>query len=110
MTESFFSSEGRIGRLLFAGRVLLLLLLTALVFFLGIRHFSHDEAHAFLMPLAYFAGVVASVFATFGILMNLIKRLHDMNKPVILSALIFVPGVNVLMVLYASLVPGVGEE
>lgn len=105
MTESFFSSEGRIGRLVFTGRVLLLLLLVALVFFLGIRHFSHDEAHGFLMPLAYFFGIVASVFATFTILMNLIKRLHDMDRPVFWSALLFVPGVNVLLLLWAALAP-----
>ena len=105
MKDAFFSSEGRIGQAAFMVRVVVMVALVAAVFYFGIDYFSHDEAHHFLMPLAYFLGIVASVLALFCILMQLIKRLHDMGKGPFWSVLLLVPGVNVLFLLYAAAAP-----
>ena len=105
MKDAFFSSEGRIGQAAFILRVVVLIALVAGVFYFGIDHFSHDEAHHFLLPLAYFFGIVASVLALFCILVQLIKRLHDMGKGPFWSVLLLVPVVNVLFLLYAAMAP-----
>lgn len=105
MKETFLSSEGRIGPITFSVRVVLMLALVAAVFYAGIDYFSHDADHVFLMPLAYFFGIVALVVALFCILMQLIKRLNDIGKAPFWSILLLVPGVNVLLLLYAAVAP-----
>ena len=105
MKDSFFSSQGRIGPVAFLYRVLLMLLAVAYIFYAGIDYFSHDEKHEFLMPLAYFFGIVALIVALFCILMQLIKRLNDIGRKPIWSILLLVPVVNVLLLLYAAFAP-----
>ena len=83
-TTNNFSSEGRIG-----GGTLLLRTVMALVagltvavciYLLDLAHLSpfHEE-HAFLF-LFYFIVIVTSLFVLFTVMMQLIKRLHDMGK------------------------------
>ena len=105
MKDSFFSSQGRIGPVAFLYRVLLMLLAVAYIFYAGIDYFSHDEKHQFLMPLAYFFGIVALIVALFCILMQLIKRLNDIGRKPFWSILLLVPVVNVLLLLYAAFAP-----
>ena len=105
MKDSFFSSQGRIGPVAFLYRVLLMLLAVAYNFYAGIDYFSHDETHEFLMPLAYFFGIVALIVALFCILMQLIKRLNDIGRKPFWSILLLVPVVNVLLLLYAAFAP-----
>ena len=105
MKDSFFSSQGRIGPVAYLYRVLLMLLAVAYIFYAGIDYFSHDEKHEFLMPLAYFFGIVALIVALFCILMQLIKRLNDIGRKPFWSILLLVPVVNVLLLLYAAFAP-----
>ena len=105
MKDTFFSSQGRIGPVAFLYRVLLMLLAVAYIFYAGIDYFSHDEKHEFLMPLAYFFGIVALIVALFCILMQLIKRLNDIGRKPFWSILLLVPVVNVLLLLYAAFAP-----
>ena len=105
MKDSFYSSQGRIGPVAFLYRVLLMLLAVAYIFYAGIDYFSHDEKHEFLMPLAYFFGIVALIVALFCILMQLIKRLNDIGRKPFWSILLLVPVVNVLLLLYAAFAP-----
>ena len=113
--ESFFSSEGRIGGGTLLLRTVMALVAQALtvavcVYLLHLAHLSpFDEKHEFLMPLFYFFVIVTSVFVLFTVMMQLIKRLHDMGKGPMLAALTFVPGVNVLFLVYAILAPGKKE-
>ena len=103
--DSFLSSEGRIGQVAFIIRVVVLAAIVALVFKFGIDYFNHDEEHKFLMPLAYFFGIVASIIALLILLMQVLKRLRDMGKGPFWSVLLLVPGLNVLFVLYAAAMP-----
>ena len=105
MKDSFFSSQGRIGPVAFLYRVLLMLLAVAYIFYAGIDYYSHEEKHEFLMPLAYFFGIVALIVALFCILMQLIKRLNDIGRKPFWSILLLVPVVNVLLLLYAAFAP-----
>lgn len=106
MKDEFFSSVGRINQVVYIVRVLLLVALVAVVFKVSTNYFHHDPDHEFLMPLAYFFTIVAGIFALLTILMQTIKRLHDMDKGPMWAALLFVPGVNVLFMLYAAVSPG----
>lgn len=105
MKDKFFSSEGCIGQVAFVVRTILLAIFVYAVFHFSIEYFKHDEAHAFLMPLAYFFGIVAAIFASFTLIMQFIKRLHDMGKGPALSILLIVPVLNVLLLLYAAAMP-----
>lgn len=105
MKESFLSSEGRIGQVPFILWIVALTVFVYAVFHFGIEYFSHDEDHKFLMPLAYFFGILATVISMMVLLMQTIKRLHDMGKGPFLSVLLIVPGVNVLFLLYAAVAP-----
>lgn len=104
MKDSFLSSEGRIGRLVFIVRLFLLIALVASITGAALRFFEHWH-HGAHMPLGYFVGLVAALICTFIVLMQLIKRLHDMGKPVALAILLLLPGVNVLLLLYAAVMP-----
>lgn len=105
MKDEFFSSVGRISQVVYIVRVILLVALVAVVFKVSTNYFHHDPAHEFLMPLAYFFTIVTSIFATLTILMQSIKRLHDMEKGPMWASLLFVPGLNVLFILYAVAAP-----
>lgn len=105
MKDELFSSVGRIGQIAFIVRVVVSIALVAVVYKVGTDYFHHDEKHAFLMPLAYFFAIVAGVIATLTILMQSIKRLHDIGKGPMWAALVLVPGVNVLFLLYAAAMP-----
>ena len=105
MKDELFSSVGRIGRLAFIVRVLVSLALVALVYKVSTDYFHHDEKHAFLIPLAYFFTIVTGIIALMTILMQSIKRLHDIGKGPMWSALVLIPGVNVLFILYAVVMP-----
>ncbi len=105
MKDELFSSVGRIGQVAYILRVLVSLALVALVYKVSTDYFHHDEKHAFLMPLAYFFTIVTGIIAVMTILMQSIKRLHDIGKGPMWAALVFVPGVNVLFVLFAALMP-----
>jgi len=104
MKESFMSSEGRIGRPQY---VLRLVLLVALV--IGVTYFSVDyfkdwhEGH--YSALGPFCGIIAGLICGLALMMQFIKRLHDMGKPVYWSILLLFPGVNVLLLLYAAVAP-----
>ena len=109
--EQFFSSEGRIGGGTLLLRTIIALVAQALtvavcVYLLDLAHLSpFHEDHAFLMPLFYFFVIVTGIFVLFTVMMQLIKRLHDMGKGPMFAALTFVPGVNVLFLIYAILAP-----
>lgn len=105
MKDELFSSVGRIGPVAYIVRVLISLALVVLVYKVSTDYFLHDEKHAFLIPLAYFFTIVMGIIALMTILMQSIKRLHDIGKGPIWAALIFVPGLNILFVLYASVMP-----
>lgn len=105
MKDELFSSVGRIGQIAFIVRVVVSLAIVAIVYKVGTDYFHHDEKHAFLMPLAYFFAIVAGVIATLTILMQSIKRLHDIGRGPIWAALVLVPGVNILFLLYAAVMP-----
>jgi len=105
MKDDFFSSVGRIGRIAFILRVLMALVSVLLVYKFSTDYFHHDEKHAFLITLAYFFTIVTAVFALLVIMMQSIKRLHDIGRGSIWAALVFVPGINVLFLLYAAVMP-----
>lgn len=104
MNDDFFSSEGRIGRVVFAVRLLLLVLLV-----LGVTHYAmdyfHHWHHGTYQALGVFIGIIVALFCSLALLMQLLKRLRDLGKPAYLSILLLVPGVNILLLLYAGLAP-----
>jgi len=107
MKDSFLSSEGRIGRGLFVLRLLLFVILTGATFGGTYQFFSEwKEGHH--IPLGIFITLVVGLLCAFALLMQLIKRLHDAGKPPFLSILLLVPGVNLLLILYAAVVPSKG--
>ncbi|MGB0408949.1 MAG: DUF805 domain-containing protein [Opitutales bacterium] len=109
MKEYFLSSEGRISRLAFIIRIVLLALLAAGITAVAIDYFNewHKGHYA---PLGYFVGIVASIVCIFIGMMQLIKRLHDMGKGPFLAVLLIVPGVNLLLLLYAAVAPTGAER
>ena len=108
MNEPFLSSEGRISRPVFVLRIALLAALAFGIVKGAIHYFDHWH-HGAYAPLGVFVGIVASAFCVFAGLMQLIKRLHDMGKGPFWSALLLLPGVNVLFLLYAAVAPACSE-
>lgn len=104
MIESFFSSEGRLGRFAF---IIRLIILAAIVF--GVwevaSHFFAHWHHGTFGTLAVFSTIVAALLASFIGLMQLLKRLRDMGKGAYLTLWMLVPGVNVLFLLYSAVAP-----
>ncbi len=104
METSFISSEGRIGRLVFIVRVVLLTLLALGITKVAIDYFDHWH-HGNYSPLGPFFGIVTGTVCLLVGLMQLLKRLHDMGKPSYWTLLMLLPGVNLLVLLYAAVAP-----
>ncbi|TVP77371.1 MAG: DUF805 domain-containing protein [Puniceicoccaceae bacterium] len=107
MKDTFISSEGRIGRVAYVVRLLLLAALTFAVTWLAIGYFNqwHDGNYS---PLGPFVGIVVGVFCLMAGLMQLLKRLRDMGKPAYWTLLMLLPGVNILVLLYTAVAPSKG--
>lgn len=105
MNEPFLSSEGRISRPVYIVRIVLLALLAAAISKVAIDFFNewHKGHYA---PLGVFISIVTGIVCVMTGMMQLIKRLHDMGKGPILAVLLIIPGVNVLLLLYAAVAPG----
>jgi len=104
MKERFLSSEGQIGRVAFLIRIVLLALLVFGVFEASSRFFAHWH-HGTFGTLAIFLTIVTALFCSMVGLMQLLKRLRDMGKAAYFSILLLVPGVNVLLLIYAAAAP-----
>ena len=104
MKESFISSEGCIGRVVFVVRVLILAVLVYGISHYAIEHFHHWH-HGTYLPLGIFISLIFGLIALFLCLMQLLKRLRDMGKGAYLSILLLVPGINLLLLIYAALAP-----
>lgn len=104
MKDTFITSEGRIGRLVFIVRLVLLTLLALGVTQVAIDYFDHWH-HGNYSPLGPFVGIVIGLFCLMAALMQLLKRLRDMGKPAYWTLLMLIPGVNVLVLLYVALAP-----
>lgn len=102
--DTFISSEGRIGRFVYIMRLALLVALVFCISKVAIDYFAHWE-HGHYSALGPFVGIIAGLICLMVLLMQLLKRLHDMGKPSYLTILMLVPGVNVLLLLYAAVVP-----
>jgi len=104
MKDTFISSEGRIGRVVFAVRVFLLIALTLGATKVAVDYFDQWHGGNY-SPLGPFIGIIVAVFCLLAGLMQLLKRLRDMGKPAYWSLLMLIPGVNVLVLLYAAVAP-----
>ena len=105
MNQSFLSSEGCISRPVYIVRVVLLALLTLGITKVAMDYFAHWH-HGTYSALGVFIGIVTAIICLFAAMMQLIKRLHDMGKGPFWAVLLIVPGVNVLLLLYAAIAPG----
>jgi len=104
MKETFLSSEGRIGRVVFIVRIAILIALTYGVSHYAIEYFHHWH-HGTFYPLGIFISLIFGLICGFIGLMQLLKRLRDMDKGAYLSILLLIPGLNLLLVLYAACSP-----
>ncbi|MGZ0657580.1 DUF805 domain-containing protein [Coraliomargarita sp. W4R53] len=104
MKDTFISSEGRIGRFVFIVRIALLVLLTLGVTKVAIDYFDHWH-HGNYSPLGAFVGIVITVLCLMAGLMQMLKRLRDMDKPAYWTLLMLIPGVNLLVLLYVAAAP-----
>lgn len=104
MKDTFISSEGQIGRLAFIIRLVLLVAFAGGVTCYAIHYFDHWH-HGNYSPLGPFVGIIVGVFCLMAALMQLLKRLRDMGKPAYWTLLFLIPGVNVLVLLYAAIAP-----
>lgn len=104
MKDTFISSEGRIGRFVFIVRIVLLTLLVLGATKVAIDYFDQWHGGNY-SPLGPFLGIVLGVICLLAGLMQLIKRLRDMGKPAYWTLLMLIPGVNVLVLLYAAVAP-----
>jgi uncharacterized membrane protein YhaH (DUF805 family) len=104
MKDTFISSEGRIGRFVFTVRVALLVALMLISTKVAVDYFDqwHDGHYS---PLGPFIGIIVAVFCLLAGLMQLLKRLRDMGKPAYWTLLMLIPGVNLLVLLYAAVAP-----
>lgn len=103
ITEKFLTSEGRIGRLAFVIRLIVLAVIVAVISRYAIGYFDHH--HEELRPLGYFVSIVFGLVCVLIGLMQLLKRLRDAGKEAYLSVLLLIPGVNLLLILYLAAVP-----
>ena len=104
MKDTFISSEGQIGRFAYILRLIFLAALTVAVTWLAIDYFNewHDGNYS---PLGPFVGILVGLFCALTALMQFLKRLHDIGKPAYWSLFLLLPGVNILVLLYAAAVP-----
>lgn len=103
METHFLSSQGRIGRAAFIVRTGALILVSVGLGFIAYSYFAHSFHHGEFATLGVFCCIVIALIAHFMVLMQLLKRLRDMNKEAYLSLLILLPGANALLLIYASL-------
>ena len=108
MLNSFISSEGRIGRFAFILRIAILAAIVYGVWMWASHFFAHWH-HGTFGTLAVFMTIVFGLIASFIGLMQLLKRLRDMGKAAYNTLWMFVPGVNVLFLLYVAVAPSKGE-
>ena len=104
MKDTFISSEGRIGRLVFIIRMVLLVVLTTVATMKAISYFDHWH-HGNYSPLGPFLGIVIGLICLMAGLMQLLKRLRDIGKPAYWTLWMLIPGVNVLVLLYVAAAP-----
>jgi uncharacterized membrane protein YhaH (DUF805 family) len=104
MKDTFISSEGRIGRFVFIVRIALLVALATLATMKAVSYFDHWH-HGNYSPLGPFLGIVIGVVCLLAGLMQLLKRFRDMGKPAYWTLLMLIPGVNLLVLLYAAVAP-----
>lgn len=105
METSFLSSQGRISRITFIVRIILLSLLAAGLSYIAYAYFAHSFHHGEFTTLGIFCSIVIVLICKFAGLMQLLKRLRDMGKEAYFSLLMLLPGVNVLFLLYACVAP-----
>lgn len=104
MKDIFISSEGCIGRIAFTIRIIVLALVTLSITKVAINYFDHWH-HGNYSPLGPFVGIVVAIVCLLISLMQFLKRLRDMGKPAYWSLLMFVPGINLLLLVYMALAP-----
>jgi len=104
MKDIYLSSEGCIGRIAFTVRIIVLALVTFGITRVAINYFDHWH-HGNYSPLGPFVGIVVAILCLLIGLMQFLKRLRDMGKPAYWSLLMFVPGINLLLLVYMGLAP-----
>jgi uncharacterized membrane protein YhaH (DUF805 family) len=104
MKDTFISSEGRIGRFAYILRLVLLVAVTVVATWLAVAYFNQWHGGNY-SPLGPFVGIVVGLFCALVALMQFLKRLHDMGKPTYWSLFLLLPGVNILVLLYAAFAP-----
>lgn len=95
--DSIFSASGRIGRGLYLGYLLMAFIIAICAEAVG--RFSLDPALLILSILLYLFSIFLDVVST-------IKRLHDIGESWIGSLLLFVPFINIILILYLLVKPG----
>ena len=104
MKHSFLSSEGCIGRFVFTVRIVLLLVMALAATKVAVDYFDHWH-HGSYSPLGPFIGILVGLICVMMGLMQMLKRLRDMEKPAYWTLLMLSPGVNVLVLLYLAAAP-----
>ena len=104
MKDTFISSEGCIGRLVYIVRLFLLVALSSFVTIQAIGYFDHWH-HGSYSPLGPFIGIIVGLICLLLGLMQMLKRLRDMGKPAYWTLLMLIPGINVLVLLYTAFAP-----
>ena len=100
--DSFLSSEGRLGRVPYTIRIIILGAIATGISLYTIEHFSHHEP---LGPMGYFLGIVATLICSLIGLMQMLKRLRDAGKGAYLTILMLFPVVNLFFLLYTLVIP-----
>ena len=101
----FFGFNGRIARQSFALAVLFQLSMLTLVLYQTVQA-GKDEARLVASGLALMALIV---FLLWSVLALAVKRLHDLNMPLTMIAILFLPVLNWLGFFYLMLTPGYPE-
>ena len=107
MKTSFLSSEGRIGRVTFLTRILLLTFFAAALSYIIYHYFAHQFHHGEFVTLGIFCSIVIAIITKLACLMQLLKRLRDMGREAYFVLLMLLPGVNVLFLIYACAAPSI---
>ncbi len=107
METDFLSSQGRLSRVTFIVRIIALMLCALGLSYVAYSYFAHSFHHGEFITLGIFCSIVIALICYFAVLMQLLKRLRDMGKEAYLSLLLLLPGINVLLLLYACTAPSV---